>query len=144
MKTAMAFGTFDLLHPGHINFLKQAKKYGDLIVVIARDKTVKKVKGRLPKHGEKQRLEAILSLNLADKAVLGHLGDKYAVIKKYKPEIICLGYDQNHFTDQLAEKFKNIKIIRLKPYKANLYKTSILKCHCERLKGAKQSHLVGF
>ena len=42
----MAFGTFDLLHPGHEHFLKQAKRYGDLIVVIARDNTVLKVKGK--------------------------------------------------------------------------------------------------
>ena len=53
----MAFGTFDLLHPGHINFLNQAKKHGQLIIVIARDKTVKEVKGKLPQHKEKQEKE---------------------------------------------------------------------------------------
>ena len=62
MKAVMVFGTFDILHPGHINFFKQAKKYGNLIAVIARDRTVKQVKGRLPKYSEKQRLKAILSL----------------------------------------------------------------------------------
>ena len=121
----MAFGTFDILHPGHINFLKQAKKYGRLIVVIARDKTVKQVKGRLPRYSEKQRLKAVLSLNLADNAVLGSLIDKYAAIKKYKPDIIALGYDQNHFIDGL--KNLKIKIVRLKSYKPHKYKTSILK-----------------
>ena len=48
MKTVMAFGTFDLMHPGHEYFLRQAKKRGDyLIAVIARDSTVKKLKGKL-------------------------------------------------------------------------------------------------
>lgn len=127
----MAFGTFDILHPGHINFLRQAKKYGNLIVIIARDKTVKQVKGRLPKHGEKQRLEAIKGLNLADKAVLGGLGNKYAVIRKYKPEIIALGYDQIYFIDRLKDELKKlklkIKIIRLKSFAPHKYKTSIIK-----------------
>lgn len=127
MKTVMAFGTFDLLHPGHINFLNQAKKHGNLIVIIARDSTVKQVKGKIPHNTEKQRQKAVLGLNLAHRAVLGGKRDKYAVIKKYRPEIIALGYDQNYFTDGLKEKFKNIKIIRLKAFKPKKYKTSIIK-----------------
>ena len=127
----MAFGTFDFLHPGHINFLRQAKKYGGLIVVIARDKTVKQFKGKLPRHKEGQRLRAVLGLNLADRAVLGSLKDKYAAIKKYRPDIIALGYDQKYFTDRLKTGLKKLKlktkIIRLKPFKPKKYKTSILK-----------------
>src|SRR3989338_1413746 len=99
MKTVMAFGTFDLLHPGHKYFLRQAKKQGDyLIVVIARDTTVKRLKGKLPHDNEKQRLKAILSLNLADKATIGDKRpNRYAAIKKYRPEVICLGYDQTYY-----------------------------------------------
>lgn len=128
----MAFGTFDLLHPGHKYFLRQAKKLGDyLIVIIARDRTVKKVKGKLPHHGEKQRQEAVMSLNLADKVILGDLIDKYGAIKKYRPGIIGLGYDQKYFVDELNNVMKNIKldtkIIRLKPYQAHKYKSSIIK-----------------
>ena len=54
----MVFGTFDILHPGHLNFFKQAREFGNfLIAVIARDKTVLKIKGRLPKNNEKKRLK---------------------------------------------------------------------------------------
>lgn len=133
MKIVMAFGTFDLFHPGHEYFLKQAKKYGNyLIVIIARDKTVKEVKGKLPQHSEKQRQKAISGLNLADKAVFGDRGlNKYQIIKKYRPDIICLGYDQTHFVDGLKKKIKEYKlktkIIRLKPFQPRKYKTSILK-----------------
>ena len=127
MKTVMVFGTFDLLHLGHINFLNQAKKYGQLIVVIARDKTVKQVKGKLPQHQEKERLKAIKGLNLSHKTILGSLSDKYAAIKKYRPDIIALGYDQKYFIDQLKQLKFNFKIIKLKPYKAHKYKTSIIK-----------------
>ena len=131
MKTVMVFGTFDLLHPGHVNFLQQAKKYGRLTLIIARDKTVKRLKGKLPQHSEKQRLKATKGLELAAKVMLGSLTDKYAAIKKYQPDIICLGYDQIYFTDQLKDEIKKIKlktkIIRLKPYRTNKYKTSIIK-----------------
>ena len=133
MTTVMAFGTFDLLHPGHKYFLRQAKKQGDyLIAVIARDSTVKKLKHELPSQSEKTRQRAVLRLNLADKAILGDRGiNKYAVIKKHRPDIICLGYDQIYFIDGLKDKIKqfkfNTKIIRLKPYQAHKYKTSIIK-----------------
>ncbi|MFH1713517.1 MAG: adenylyltransferase/cytidyltransferase family protein [Candidatus Jacksonbacteria bacterium] len=130
MKVVMIFGTFDILHPGHINFLKQAKRHGQLIAVIARNKTVKQVKGKLPRHNEKQRLEAVKCLKLASKVVLGSLTDKYATIKKYQPNVIALGYDQIYFTDQLKDELikleLNTKIIRLKSFKPNQYKTSLL------------------
>lgn len=128
----MAFGTFDLLHPGHEYFLRQAKKYGNyLIVVIARDITVKKVKGRRPQQSEKERQRAVKSLGLANKVVLGSLRRDYAVIRKYRPDIIVLGYDQKYFVDRLAEVFKKFKlrtkVVRLKAFKPNQYKTSILR-----------------
>src|SRR3990167_78308 len=110
MKTVMAFGTFDILHPGHINFLQQAKQHGSLIVVIARDRTVKQVKGKLPCHKEKRRLEAVNGLKLAVSVILGSLTDKYAAIKKYCPDIIALGYDQLYFTEQLAAELKKLKL----------------------------------
>lgn len=131
MKIVMAFGTFDLLHPGHINFLRQAKKHGSLFVIIARDRTVKRLKGKLPRHNEKQRLKAVKASGMADKVVLGSLTNKYAAIKKYRPNIIALGYDQKYFTDQLRVELKKLKlktkIIRLKAFKPKKFKTSILK-----------------
>ena len=132
IRTVMVFGTFDIFHQGHENFLQQAKKYGDyLIVVIARDATVKQVKGDLPDNSEKIRQQAVIKSNLTNEVVLGNLKNKYAIIKRIKPDIICLGYDQEYFVDQLEDEVKklklNTKIIRLKPYKATIYKTSIIK-----------------
>jgi FAD synthetase len=132
-KKIMVFGTFDLLHPGHIYFLWQARKYGAyLIAVIARDRTVKKVKGRLPQNKELKRSANLKNLNLADRIILGNLKDKLAAVKKYKPDIICLGYDQRYFTENLKKELQKInlakiKIIRLKPYKPEKYKTSLIK-----------------
>lgn len=129
----IAFGTFDIFHKGHENFLKQAKKYGDyLIVVIARDKTVLKIKGKLPRNNEQARLQAVVESGLADKMVLGNLKDKYKIIGKFKPDVICLGYDQEAFTEKLGDKFKkynllNTKIVRLKPYCPEKYKSSMFR-----------------
>lgn len=129
----MVFGTFDVFHEGHKNFFKQAKKYGDfLIVVIARDRTVRKVKGRRPRNDENKRLKLVLTSGLAGKAVLGSLRDKYAAIRKYGPEVICLGYDQAESVERLGARlaaagFKKIRIYRLKPYKPEIYKSSRLK-----------------
>ncbi len=126
----MVFGTFDILHPGHINFLRQAKKHGQLIAVIARDRTVKRLKGKKPIHNENLRLKLVERSGLADKVILGSKTDKYAAIKKYRPNIIALGYDQTHFLDQLGNQIKkiklNAKIIRLKPFRPNQYKTSLI------------------
>lgn len=143
MKKVMTFGTFDIFHAGHRSFLKQARKFGDyLIVVVARDKTVAKYKKQDTRNKEQIRLRKIKNSKLADKVILGGLRDKYRVIKKHKPDIICLGYDQKFFVQGLKNKLKSFKlktkIIRLKPYKPEIYKSSKLKS-CFR---TKQQNLI--
>ena len=132
----MAFGSFDILHPGHLYFLKQAKSKGDkLVVVIALDKTIEKVKGRKPKYNERQRLEHVKGMPMVDKAVLGYEKDPYEIIEEINPDIICLGYDQDSYSENLKEKLAergmNPEIIRLGPYKEGIYKSSKLKQHLQ-------------
>ncbi|MBW2993543.1 adenylyltransferase/cytidyltransferase family protein [Candidatus Woesearchaeota archaeon] len=125
MKKILIFGSFDRIHKGHLNLFKQARKQGDmLIAVIARDSTIKKVKGKTPKYSENIRQRHVALY--VDNAILGNKTDKYAIIKKIKPDIICLGYDQNSFTEDLKKHFKK-KIIRLKSYKPHIYKSSKIK-----------------
>lgn len=133
MKKVMVFGTFDLFHPGHQYFLNEAKKYGDyLVVVVARDETVKKVKNKVPIICEHERVSTIEECSSADKAVLGSLTDKYRVIKEEKPDVICLGYDQEFFIDKLSDKLIEFElkteIVRLKSFKPDQYKSSLLAC----------------
>ncbi len=132
IKRVLVFGTFDGLHPGHINFFQQAKALGDyLIAVAARDITVNEVKGRFPKRSELLRLKAVKQCKLVDEATLGNFGNPYAIIKKTAPDIIALGYDQNSFSANLPEFIKKenlkIEIIRLKPYCPESYKSSLMK-----------------
>jgi len=133
MINVLVFGTFDIFHLGHVSFLEQARFHGDyLSVVVARDETVLKIKGELPRNNEEERLEKIKNSLLVDNLFLGNLGDKYEIIQKIKPDIICLGYDQEFFIEQLHDKLNEFdlvdtKIIRLKPYLEDIYKSSKLK-----------------
>lgn len=131
-KIVMAFGTFDYFHAGHEDYLKQAKALGDqLVVVVARDETVRKVKGQNPTHSERQRLKEVSNCIHVDKATLGNSDDKYKVIKKYKPDILALGYDQFVFTYGLKTLFikegLNTKIVRLKSFEPKTFKSSIIR-----------------
>ncbi len=134
-KRVLVFGTFDLLHPGHLSFLRQARKLGkELYVVVARDENSKKLKGRKPIQNEQFRLNAIAKLPFVTRALLGQkeINHRYKLVKEINPGIIALGYDQFLMTttlknDLIALGLNNIIIKRLKPYQAHLYKSSILR-----------------
>jgi len=128
----LLFGSFDLLHKGHENLFKQARKYGDtLFVCLARDSTIKKLKKKPPFFDERERIKNLKKTGLVDKIFLGSKNNFYLPIKKIKPYIICLGYDQTFFIKNLRSKIKewamNTKIVRLKSYLPEIYKSSKLR-----------------
>ena len=130
-KIVLVFGTFDILHKGHLNFFEQANKFGNkLIVVVARDTTVTKIKGEIPRNNELKRLKQVEKNSMVNRAVLGKKIDKYEIIQEIKPDVICLGYDQNAFTKNLKFEINKLnletKIYRMKPYKEKIYKSSKL------------------
>ncbi|MBU0670770.1 FAD synthase [Patescibacteria group bacterium] len=131
-RTVMAFGTFDIFHPGHENYLKQARKLGDkLIVIVARDENVEKIKRQKSRNNEQDRLRVVKKCELADEVVLGNLENKYGVIEKYRPNILAIGYDQQFNRKEVEGKLKSInlkaEVVRLAPYKPEIYKSSKLK-----------------
>ena len=88
-------GTFDFLHPGHVDFFSQARRHGDfLVVVVSRDDNARKFKKKKPYFNQKERLVLVAELRIVDKAVLGSSKDFFEAIKKEKPKAIVLGYDQ--------------------------------------------------
>jgi FAD synthetase len=133
MKKVMAFGSFDMLHKGHEAYLKEAKSYGDyLIVIVARDESIIRFKGRKPKNDENSRLGQIKKLDFVDEAVLGRNGNIFDVLEEYSPDVICLGYDQKtveeeKLREELEKRNLKAKIVRAKPYKEDIYKSSKLK-----------------
>lgn len=135
MKKVLVFGTFDIIHPGHEYFLKKAKEQagheqaGYLVVVVARDLTVKMVKKLMPHNNELERLKAVKRLDYVDNAVLGSMdNDKHKIIEEIKPDIICLGYDQRAFVDNLKEELAkrglSPEIVRIDAYKPDEHKSS--------------------
>ena len=124
-KIVLAEGTFDLLHYGHVHYLTNAKKLGGenskLIVIVARDKTVEKLKGRKPIIPEDQRRAIVESLKVVDEAILGYEEMNVAkVIEKIKPDIIALGYDKVRMEEDLKryirEKNLDIKVVRISKF----------------------------
>jgi FAD synthetase len=130
MTTVMVFGTFDGIHPGHEAFLKQARELGDrLVAAVAPDKVVEKLKNRRTKEPENKRLESIEKL--VDKAVLGDVKiGAFQSVKQLNPDIIALGYDQDSLEEKLIEWIEQtgskIKVVKLKPFKSDIYKSSII------------------
>jgi len=127
--TVMCFGTFDLLHPGHLNYFQQAKKHGNhLIVIIARDKTKQLQKKKLL-FNEKERLKLVQNIQIVDQVVLGDLNNHFHIIKKLQPHVICLGHDHKINLQELQAQLLPLKptIKRMKPYKRHKYSSSLLK-----------------
>ncbi len=129
----MVFGTFDILHKGHISFFKQARKLAKkpyLIVSVARDKNVKKIKGLSPTNNERKRLAVVRVSRFVNEAVLGGLKNHITHIIQQKPHIIALGYDQKAYVKGLGKALKAkglpVTIKRLKAFKPRLYKSSKL------------------
>ncbi len=133
MKKVIAFGSFDILHEGHRHYLNEAKGYGDyLIVVVARDDNILRFKGRKPRNDQNYRLKQVKNLDFVDEAVSGDKEDILKVLERHKPDVICLGYDQKTVdADKLRQELEKRKlkaeIIRAKPYKENVYKSSKLR-----------------
>lgn len=120
MVKVMATGTFDLLHMGHIYYLREAKKLGDcLVVVVATDSTVRKLKHE-PVTLQETRLSLIRELRIVDEVYLGREGDMYAIVEEIRPDIITLGYDQIHDETQIKKELQkrklDVKIVRLPKY----------------------------
>jgi FAD synthetase len=132
-RVVLASGVFDLLHLGHVRFLEDAKKAGGpdakLIVIIAKDSTAEKLKGRKPIMSEDQRRSLVESLKVVDEAVLGYEGlDIGEVIEKIRPNVIALGYDQAEMEQEVKEylsKHKmSVSIVRIDKYGENTLDSS--------------------
>ncbi len=101
-------GVFDCLHGGHILTLREAAKLGDvLVVVVARDELVERVKGRRPLQSAKERAEVVGSLRMVDVALVG-AERKEETVERVRPDVVVFGYDQKPFP------VKGAKVVQLR------------------------------
>ncbi len=131
-KKVMVFGVFDRLHPGHHYLLKQARSHGnELIVVVARNSSVRLLKNKEPRESEEERLQKVRAFPDVSEVLLGDetLGT-YEVFKSVTPQLICLGYDQVGLERNLREKMTEgmiptIPMIKIEAYYPDKFRSSI-------------------
>lgn len=88
-------GVFDLLHPGHVRYLGEARALGDaLIVAVNSDRSVRTIRepGR-PINPERERAEVLLALDSVDAAVIFDDETPHAIISSIQPDILVKGAD---------------------------------------------------
>jgi FAD synthetase len=134
MTRVMVFGTFDMLHEGHLQFFREARALAPdayLIVSVARDSATVRVKGARPRRGEQERLALVNTCPLVDEAVLGDENGYMMHISAARPDIIALGYDQaGEYVEKLEQNLReaglSTKVVRLRAFMPEVYKTSKL------------------
>ncbi len=134
-KKILIAGTFDIIHAGHIFFINEAAKLGDVYVIVSTDKNAERFKGQKPIVPENQRLEVVQGLKNVKVAKLGRPdNDTLRTVEEFKPDIILLGPDQKYDIDMLREGlFKkgldHIIVKRLETYydKYNLHSSRLIK-----------------
>ena len=118
IRVVMAGGSFDIIHPGHIETLEKAKALGDVLVVsVARDSTYLRNKKKKPLHNEDLRRKLVGSIKFVDAAILGSEEDIFKTVEIVRPDIVALGYDQSHdeigFRRELSKRGLNVEVVRL-------------------------------
>ena len=120
MTRVMAVGVFDLLHAGHLHYMEQAKSLGDpLVVVVAHDDTVRKRKHE-PVTGQDLRRRMVEGLKPVEEAVIGNPPNVpiFDILPAVKPDIIALGYDQEHAEERIRASLEqrglgHLKVVRV-------------------------------
>ena len=123
--TVLVFGTFDLFHQGHEHFLSEAKTHGDrLVVVVARDNNVRRIKDQRPQDNEQLRLARVQAFGAVDEARLGYedWSRHRDVLHDVRPDVICLGYDQQDTLPQGPWR-----VVRIDAFYPEQYKSSLLR-----------------
>lgn len=106
-KIILVGGCFDLIHPGHITFLTEAKKLGDfLVVLLESDEAILKLKKKLFQNQDDRKL-ILQSLRMVDLVIPLH-GilkdyDYYTIVKKIKPDIIAITENDRQISNKMKQ-----------------------------------------
>ncbi|MFA6476196.1 MAG: adenylyltransferase/cytidyltransferase family protein [Candidatus Paceibacterota bacterium] len=116
-KKVFVSGCFDLLHSGHIHFLKKASKYGDLYVSIGSNKNIRYLKEREPANSEEERLTIIGAIRYVKEAFIARgMGELDFVedLKRIRPDIFIVNEDGNTPAKRELVESLNIEYLVLK------------------------------
>jgi len=118
LKVVMLGGAFEIIHPGHIHTMAEARKLGDtLVAVVASDDTVRRNKGREPVTPQGWRVTLVSSVRAVDVALAGGSGSIYDTMERVRPDVVALGYDQKHnpaeIEDEARRRGMKLTVVRL-------------------------------
>ena len=105
MKKVITYGTYDLLHQGHINLLRRAKALGDYLIVGVTNDSFDRERGKLNvRNNVLERVEAVKATGFADQVIIeDYVGQKIDDIQKYDVDIFAIGSDWEGKFDYLSE-----------------------------------------
>lgn len=114
MKKVITYGTYDLLHQGHINLLRRAKELGDYLIVGVTSDSFDRGRGKLNvRNNVLERVEAVKATGFADEVIIeDYLGQKIDDIQKYDVDIFAIGSDWKGKFDYLNEYCKVVYLPR--------------------------------
>jgi D-beta-D-heptose 7-phosphate kinase/D-beta-D-heptose 1-phosphate adenosyltransferase len=110
-------GVFDLLHPGHVRYLQEARRLGDaLIVGVNSDRSVRANKGpERPINPERERAEVLAALACVDVAVIFDDDTPHALIKQVQPDVLVKGADwgEHHIVGRDVVEARGGRVVRM-------------------------------
>ncbi|HFV8316220.1 TPA: adenylyltransferase/cytidyltransferase family protein, partial [Escherichia coli] len=114
MRRVITFGTFDVFHIGHVNILKRAKEFGDLLIVgVSSDSLNFSKKQRYPIYSQEERIEIISSLKFVDHVFIEESLDlKLEYIRKYEANLLVMGDDWKGRFDWVKDECEVIYLPR--------------------------------
>jgi len=139
-------GTFDGLHAGHLYLLRWARRRGEAMsrrmgrdgvfvsVVVARDASVERIKGRAPHHTQNERRALIATLRVVDEAFVGYRDNFLKSVRRANPDLIALGYDQSSSWEAVLRMAGfTIPVARAPEYRGHRLKSSRLRPDLEKM-----------
>lgn len=127
MKKVITYGTFDLLHHGHINILRRAKEYGDYLIVGLSSDEFNEIKGKAAYHSYEERKMILEAVKYVDEVIPEHnWGQKVTDIKSNNVDLFVMGSDWEGKFDDLKVYCDVIYLPRTEGISTTKIKTDLL------------------
>lgn len=127
MKKVITYGTFDLIHHGHINILKRAKEFGDYLIVGLSSDEFNDIKGKAAYHSYEERKLILESIKYVDEVIPEtNWGQKVDDIRKNDVQVFVMGSDWEGKFDELKEHCEVIYLPRTEGISTSKIKTDLL------------------